>query len=189
MTIRMLFCTLAAAWLLQPWVGAVAQPAGKTESASALQFAGTSYFHRFTVKDQHEYTPSGQEDLKAWQDMITLHYYRDAKTGEALASVANNVLGNYTAHKAKVIKTDSVPRTRDKPAEYLIVAAFGRPEFIELVFARLRMHEGMGTAVIYSRRMYGKNAGGEVNAWLQQNGEATEKALMRWDAMPKKPPA
>ena len=163
--------------------GLLFQRTDKKEKPAAFSLAGVEYFHRFTKDDQHEYTPDGQEDLKAWTDMVTMHLYRKAKDGEALAATANAVLENYKANKALVVKTDSVPRTRGKPAEHLIVVLFPRPEFIEVAFARFRMHEGVGTAVIYSHRVYGKKAGDEMSAWLKKNGPATEKNLMSWSAM------
>ena len=166
---------------------ALAQTKDGKSNTPAFTFAGTSYFHRYTTGEQHEHTPAGQEDLKAWTDMVTLHYYRNAKDGDALAAVANSVLGNYTAHKAKVIRTDSIPRTKDRPAEHLIVVAFGRPEFIEIAFSRFRMHQGIGTSVIYSRRVYGKGVGNQMSEWLKQNGAAIEKTLLSWDEMPKWP--
>lgn len=167
--------------------GFAPQTADKKEKIAAFSFAGVKYFHRFTKDDQHEYTPAGQQDLKAWTDMVTIHFYRKAKNGEALAAVANAVLENYKANKARVVKTDSVPSAKDKPAEHLIVVIFGRPEFIEVAAARFRMHEGVGSAVIYSHRIYGKQVGDEMAAWLEKNGPTTEKDLMRWDAMPKPP--
>ena len=126
------------------------------EGAAAFTFSGVGYIHRFTESDQHEYTPAGQADLDAWKDMVTLRVYRKAKDGEALAATANTVLENYKAGNGLIVKTDSVPRTRDKPAEHLIVAVFGRPEYIEVAFARLRMYQGTGSAVIYSHRIYGR---------------------------------
>jgi hypothetical protein len=33
--------------------------------------------------------------------------------------------------------------------------------------------------------VYGKKNADEMNAWLEKNGMATEKALMKWDEMPK----
>jgi hypothetical protein len=164
-----------------------AQDTDKKKKAADFSLADTKYFHRFTKDDQHEYTPDGQEDLKRWTDMVTIHYYRKAKDGDALATTANAVLENYKANKALVVKTDSVPKTKDKPAEHLVVVIFGRPEFIEVAFARFRMHEGVGTAVIYSHRIYGKKIGNEMSAWLEKNGPETEKNLMKWDAMPKPP--
>ena len=149
--------------------GFLPQAADKKEKVAAFSFGDVNYFHRFTKDNQHEYTPDGQEDLKAWTDMVTILSYPGAKDGEALAATANAVLENYKANKASVVKTDSVPRTRDKPAEHLIVVIFGRPEFIEAAFARFRMHGGIGSAVVYSHR----------------NGTATERNLMKWDAMPK----
>jgi hypothetical protein len=163
------------------------QGAQKKQQVAAFSFADVNYFHRFTKGDQHEYTPDRQEDLKAWTDMVTILSYRNAKDGEALAATANAVLENYKANKAMVLKTDSVPRTNDKPAEHLVVVVFGRPAFMEVVFARFRMHEGIGNAVIYSHRLYGSKIGDQMSAWLKTNGPSTERNLMKWDAMPKPP--
>jgi len=63
-----------------------------------------------------------------------------------------------------------------------------RPDFIEAAFARFRMHGGVSTAVIYSHRIYGKNIGREMSAWLAREGPAIERNLMKWDAMPKTKP-
>ena len=161
------------------------QVSDRKENVAAFSFADLKYFHRFTNADQHEYTPAGQEDLKAWTEMVTILFYRKAKDGEALAATASAVLENYKANKAVVVKTDSVPRTKDRPAEHLMVVIFGRPEFIEVVFSRFRMYDGVGSAVIYSHRIYGKTVGDEMRAWLAKNGAATERNLMSWDAMPK----
>jgi hypothetical protein len=155
------------------------------DKVAAFSLADVKYFHRFTKDDQHEYTPAGQEDLNKWTDMVTLHLYRNANDGDGLASTANAVLENYKANKAIVVKTTSIPRTRERPAEHLIVVIFGRPEFIEVAFSRFRMHEGLGSAVIYSHRIYGKTVGNAMSAWLDKNGPTTEGNLMKWDAMPK----
>ena len=161
------------------------QGSDKKEEVAAFSLADVKYFHRFTTGDQHEYTPMGQENLNAWTDMVTIQFYRNAKDGERLAATANSVLENYKANKALVVKTDSVPRTQDKPAEHLICVIFGRPEFIEVAFSRFRMHEGVGSAVIYSHRIYGRKIGDEMSAWLDKNGPSMERNLMKWDAMPK----
>jgi len=163
------------------------QDSHKKKQEAAFSFADVKYFHRWTQDDQHEYTPTGQEDLDAWKDMVTIHYYRTVKNGEALAAVANRALGNYKAAGGVVLRTDSVPRTKDKGAEHLVVVLFGRPEFMEVAFARFRMHDGVGTAVIYSHRTYGQKSDSEMNAWLVKNVPGTEKTLMKWDAMPKPP--
>ena len=164
---------------------AAAQGSVKPVKDAAFALAGVNYFHRFTQDDQYEYTPAGQEDLKAWKDMVTIHRYRQAKDGDALAAAANVVLTNYQAAKGMVVKTDSVPRTKDKPAEHLVVVVLGRPEFIEVAFARFRMHDGAGSAVIDSHRIYGSKIGNDMSAWLEKNGAETERSLMKWDAMPK----
>lgn len=98
-------------------------------------------------------------------------------------------LSNYQANQAVVVKTNSVPRTKDKPAEHLIVVLFPRPKFFEAVFARFRMQGGTGAAVIYSHRIYGENAGKAMSGWLEKNGATTEAHLMKWDAAVKLPVA
>jgi hypothetical protein len=169
--------------------GFLPQGANKKATLADFSFADLKYFHRFTTGDQHEYTPAGQEDLKAWTDMVTILVYPKARDGEALAATANAVLETYKANRAVVVKTDSIPRTLQKPAEHLIVVTFGRPDFIEVVFARFRMHAGVGGAVIYSHRAYGNKVGDAVSAWLKTNGPATERNLMKWDATPRLPSA
>ena len=163
------------------------QAVGRKERAPAFSFSNVNYFHRFTKDDLHEYTPAGQEDLNAWTEMVTINVYRQAKDGEALAAVANAVLENYKAKKGLVVKTDSVPRTANKPAEHLIVVVFGRPEFIEAAFSRFRLNDGVGTAVTYSHRIYGRKVGDQMSAWLKESGPTAEGNLMKWDAMPELP--
>jgi hypothetical protein len=178
------FVLLLAMFPVWPVV-TTASAQGSEKKAAAFSLADVKYFHRFTTGDQHEFTPAGQEDLKAWKDMVTIHYYRFVKDGDALAGAANKILENYTAAKGIVVRTDSVPKTKDREAEHLIVVILSDPGFIEAVFARFRMHAGVGTAVIYSHRIYGKKSGDEMSAWLQKNGPGTEEVLMKWDAMPK----
>jgi hypothetical protein len=152
---------------------------------AAFSFANAQYFHRYTKDDLYEFTPDGQANLNAWADMVTINVYRNAKDGDGLAATANAVLETYKANRGTVVKTDSVPRTKTLPAEHLIAVVFGRPAFMEAVFARFKMHEGIGSAVIFSHRAYGKNAEQEMRAWLGKNGPMTEKNLLAWDAMPK----
>ncbi len=153
-----------------------------------LTFAETKYFHRWSKDHQHEFTPEGQEDLQRWKDMVTINYYPQAKDGDGLAATANSVLENYKSHKALVVKTSSVPRTPERPAEYLIVVMFPQPDFIEAVFAKFKLVGGTaGAAAIYSHREYGQKIGDTMSAWLQQKGPAIEKALMGAPELP--PPA
>ena len=186
---RIVFACLALFFVQNVVHGFLPREQGDGNQSHAFTLAGIKYFHRFTKADQHEYTPDRQEDLKRWTDMVTINYYRQVRNGEALASAANSVLENYKANKALVIKTDSVPRTRDKPAEHLIVVLFPRADFIEASFARFRLHNGVGVSVVYSHRIYGNKSGNEMSAWLEKNGPATEQNLLKWDAMPKPPAA
>src|SRR5215204_1030560 len=110
MTVKILVMCIAVLFA-HATVGSSGQGRRSSAGAAAFSFAGVAYFHRFTKNDQHEFTPAGQEDLNAWADMVTVHVYRDATNGEALAATANAVLENYKANQAQILKTSSVPRS------------------------------------------------------------------------------
>jgi len=150
----------------------------------AFTFREIGYFHRWSQNDQHEFTPQDQPDLEKWSDMMTLNFYPDARDGEALAAKANSVLENYKSHGGKVVRMNSVPRTQEKPAEHFIAVIFGRPNFIEVAFARFKLADGASCSIVYSHRIYGEKIGDQMSAWLDANAEATEKALMQWSEMP-----
>jgi hypothetical protein len=155
-----------------------------TETRPAFVFAGTDYFHRWSQNDQHEFTPEGQDNLDKWTDMITINVYQNAHDGDALAAKANAVLENYKSHKGRVLRTDSVPRTADRPAEHFIAVVFGRQNFIEAAFARFKLVNGVGCSIVYSHRIYGEKVGDPMSAWLKDNGPKMEKLLMDWNNFP-----
>jgi len=152
--------------------------------STAIKFNDSNYLHRWSKGTQHEFTPESQPDFKKWEDMITINYYKDVKDGEKLALIANNLLSTYKKYGAKVLRTNSIPRTTEKPAEHLIVVVFGQPQFIEFVQARLIINKGMGSSIVYSHRMYGKKIGEKMSKWLQTNGPILEKELMSLDQIP-----
>jgi hypothetical protein len=136
------------------------------------------------MNTQHEFTPEGQEDLEKWSDMITVNVYPDAHDGDALAAKANAVLENYKNHNGSVPRTNSIPRTPDRPAEHFIAVVFGRPNFIEVAFARFKLVDGTGCSIVYSHRIYGEKVGDQMNAWLDHNGSKIEGTLMEWKDTP-----
>jgi hypothetical protein len=169
--------------------GSSALRAEEQQSASSLNqaafvFKGHKYFHRWSKNDQHEFTPDGQEDLEKWSDMITMNVYSEVDDGEGLAKAANAVLDNYKSHQGRVLKTSSVPRVSNRPAEHLIVVQFTRPSFVEVAFARFKLIDGKGCSFVYSHRMYGEKTGDQMSAWLSANGHEAEKALLEWREMP-----
>jgi hypothetical protein len=173
-----------AALLAMSMHASVARADLKTPAVPAFTFNSMPYFARWSGGSQHEFTPAAQEDLDKWSDMFTANIYKEARDGDGLAKIANAVLGNYQGHGAKILRTDSVPRTATSQAEHLIVALFAQPTFIEIAFNRFMFVEGTGCSLTYSHRIYGAKAGDAASAWLSANGQATEKALMTW-----RPPA
>ena len=174
--------------LLLGAIGALAAAPGPGEKTTFL-FRDTAYWYRWSGNDQHEFTPKGQEDLQKWTDMVTINLYADASDGDALAIKANTVLENYKSHHGIVLKTNSVPRTPTRPAEHYIAVVLGQPAFLEAAFARFRLADGSGCAIIYSHRIYGEKAGDKMSAWLEANGPAIEKALMSIKTIPVPLPA
>ena len=156
-------------------------------------FDNVTYVERWTnlgtkaaeTVGQYEFTPAGQTDLNAWSQMVTLLEYRKVRGGEDLAKTANTVLGTYTSHGGKVLRTNSVPRTSSKAAEYFIAVVLPGSHYLEAAFARFRMNDGIGTAIVYSRRFYGKTSADDLGTWAKSHGASTEQTLMQWDAMPR----
>lgn len=160
----------------------MAAPAA-AESNLKLPFAENEYVHRWSQKNQNEFTPSDQPNLNTWKDMMTINLYPGVKTGEALSAVANLVVVKYQEH-GKILRTDSKERTATKPAEHIIAALLGDPKFLEAVFARFVLVNDTGYAIIYSHRVYGEKAGPEMSKWLKENGAETEQRLMAFDKIP-----
>ena len=161
-----------------------AQQIRATGAKPAFVFDGVGYLPRWSKNNQHEFTPESQEDLEKWSDMITMNVYPDAHDGDALAAKANAVLENYKNHHGMVLKTNSLPRTPDRPAEHFIAVVFGRQNFIEVAFARFKLVDGIGCSIVYSHRIYGEKVGDQMSPWIDHNGAKIERTLMAWNNMP-----
>ena len=179
---RLLVVVLALAFCATP--AAFEQGQSPGADATTLRFGAVDYVHRWSKDGQNEFTPRSDDDLATWHDMITLSVHESATNGEQLAEVANRVLANYQGH-GKILRTDSRPRTADRPAEHLVVAVLGDPRFLEAAFARFFMADGAGLVAVYSHRVYGKPAGPAMSDWLKANGAEIEKTLMTWNGMPR----
>src|SRR5262249_27632752 len=118
----------------------------------------------------------GQGSLEKWTDMITITVYPSAHDGDGLAVKANAVLENYKSHGGRVLRTDSVPRTPDRPAEHFVAVVFGRPNFLEAAFARFKLVDGVGCSIVYSHRIYGEKVGDEMSKWLNDNWSENGKS-------------
>lgn len=165
-------------------VALVACLAMQKSEKPAFEFLGSSYVHRYSKDDLHEFTPKGQSDLSLWKDMVTRNDYKKAKSGEDLAGIANSVLETYAQNGGKILRTNSVPRTSKIEAEHLIVVRFATDRFTETAFARFLMSGGTGHSVVYSHRIYGTGSATNMDKWLSKSGASVEKALM---ALPKLP--
>jgi hypothetical protein len=151
--------------------------------AMRINFGGQDFVHRWSKDGRHDYTPPDESDLKKWRHMVTIIVHEKVKNADDLAKLANAQLASYE-RVGKVVRTDSKPSTSTTEAEHLVVAIFGRPEFVEAAFARVKLVSGVGTVTVYSRREYGDTAKKTIGDWLIQNGTPVETTLMTWEKMP-----
>lgn len=149
-----------------------------------FEFGEQRYVPRWSKDHQHEYTPVAQPDLTRWTDMLTINVHPGVRDGEGLATVANTVLSNYQSH-GRIVRTSSRPRSAQREAEHLIVAALGAPGFVELVFARAMQHQGVAMVMVYSHRIYGSDVGTEASVWLREHGSSVETRLMGFADVPR----
>lgn len=181
-----LIAAAAAAGTLSDAVAATPQP-GAASSASAeaplFEFAGKPFVHRWSKNGQNEFTPPGQPDLDKWRDMVTIQVYKGMGSAEQLALVANAVLSAYQK-AGLIIRSSSSKAQPGMPAEHMVVAVLSDKGLRELVFARFRLTQGAGEALIYSHRVYGMQPDNEATAWMRVNDQAAEKAMMSWTTMP-----
>lgn len=182
-TLRTLIPSAATALLGSIALCAISMAQAAEGTAMTVNFRGTDYLHRWSKAGQNEFTPRSDSDLSAWRDMITINVHPAVTTGEQLADIANKTLSNYEQH-GRILRTDSKARTDNRPAEHLVVAALGNPNFLEAAFARFVLVDGVGHVAVYSHRIYGKQAGPAMSEWLKANGTQVEQALMNWDKLP-----
>lgn len=181
---RIVLLALCLLTVLAPLTSSAQATDSRNAKATSLNFGGVDYLHRWSKNGQNEFTPKSDPDLATWRDMLTVNVIETVRDGQQLAAAANAVLTNYQRN-GNIIRTDSKPRTADRPAEHFVAAVLGKPEFLEAAFARFIMVDGTGTVVVYSHRVYGQKAGPAMAEWLKENGTAVEKRLMTWDQVPK----
>jgi hypothetical protein len=163
----------------------VSVTAGGMETATTLSFNGSEYVHRWSEKGQHEFTPKGDEDLAKWKEMVTINVFDGVKDGEALARIANGVLGNYQKN-GYIMRTLSKPRSDKSEAEHFIAAVLQAPNVWEVAFARVLMFEGRGVVAVYSKRFYGEQdaAKDAMSTWFKANAVKIENVLVSWQGIP-----
>jgi hypothetical protein len=163
----------------------VSVTASGAQSSAPLSFNGGEFWHRWSEKGQHEFTPKGDEDLAKWKEMVTINVFDGVRDGEALARIANGVLGNYQKN-GHIMRTLSKPRTDTSEAEHFIAAVLQAPNVWEVAFARVLMFEGRGVVAVYSKRFYGEQdaAKDAMSTWFKANAVKIEKVLVSWQGIP-----
>jgi len=138
-----------------------ADTAATAEAKAVFVFGGVSYFQRWAQDDQCEFTPTGQENLEKWSDMITINVYPSAHDGDTLAMKAN-VLENYKSHGWRVLQTDSIPSHARPACRAFYRCCFGRSNSLEAAFPRFKLVDGIGCSIVYSHRLYREKVGDQM---------------------------
>lgn len=146
---------------------------------SRLVFDGREFHWRWSRDGQHEFTPERETDLARWMNMVTVNVHPSVRDAEALARLANAILGNYRRH-GRVMKTASKPARPDSPAEHMITAVLEQPGLLEAAFTRIFLLRQRGFVLTYSYRIYRDNAGAAMTNWLNANGNRLESVLVAW---------
>jgi len=154
------------------------------DNTLTIKFNDIEYLHRWSKNTQHEFTPAGQTDLSKWEDMITVNFYPRVNNAEALADIANKILGAYQKYGAEILGTNSVPETPDRQAEHLIVAIFAQSGYFEFVQALIKIVNGTGASIVYSHRIYGNDITDRMAEWIEENGPVSEEKLMSLNDIP-----
>lgn len=175
---------MIATCLLSFAAGASAQSAPKHRSTPmTIRLGDASYVHRWSQNGQNEFTPRGETDLSKWRDMVTISVFENVTTSEELAELVNRIVAHYES-QGTILRRDTKAATKNRPAEFLIVAVLGNSELREAAFTRLMLRNGVGYAVIRAHRFYGNSAGAAMDAWVRKNGRGTQTTLMAWSQLP-----
>jgi len=169
--------------------GAWSQEKFNGRQQPAFTFKKVEYFLRHSKDVLQEYTPAGQEDLGEWTDMVSIITYRGVTDAATLGRAAEELRSRYQSAGGMMIKSVMLNPKPNRPAEYLIVVAFGEQKFVEVTFARLWLYHGVGVCAVYSRRARGPHFVDEINAWLEQHGAEVVDALASWKTLPEPPTA
>ena len=153
-------------------------------AAARLSFAGQEYVLRVSGKDRWDFTPTSQPDLKTWRDRVTIVVRENVTTGAQLSTIASNLFAT-VGDLGEVVSANSEPNAQTGETEHFMAAKLQGKGFTQAAFGRVALVEGKGMAIVYSHRSYGEHSTESSTGWMDRNGEATERELMRWSGMPK----
>ncbi|WP_156087592.1 hypothetical protein [Lysobacter sp. Root667] len=160
------------------------QAAKPAAAVTALDFNGTRYLHRWSAKNQHEFTPPEQQDLSRWQQMLTFITHPQLSDDADVRKLAEVSRDFYKSIGGGILKTASTAPTPDRATEYLVAAMLPGKDFTEVVFTRIAAHDGGALVTILAQRHYGEGHAQAAAMWLKANGETAERELMAWTGLP-----
>jgi hypothetical protein len=192
--LRLCAAAYALAGLSAVMVGAsnaAAQIAANDATAEAklatVSFNGETYFHRWSQNGQHEFTPSGQADLKRWKDMLTVRVFEQVNNEAQFTGMVRATVANYK--KVGVINRvmERPKKTPEGVDEVVIVATLRAGDIIEFVAARFLMRDGVGTLFVASHREYMDRQGIDAalaGDYAKNKQAGVVNALAVWDGAP-----
>ncbi len=161
---------------------AAATPDLQSPATAKVTFRGTEYLLRSSHGNVYDFTPSGQEDLSAFTDMLALDLYPAAHDQEALATITSRVQAIARGAKATILRTISVSASGQQPGEHFLAAVLPTPHGVDFDVAHLVLVDQQGVGVFYTHRSYGESAAGTTSEWVKKNAADVEQQLLQFDA-------
>ena len=161
---------------------AAALAAAATPPPAKVTFRGTEYLLRSAEGHEYDFTPSGQEDLSTFTDMLAIDLYPAAHNQEALATITSRVVAIMQGAKGTILRTVSVSASGQQPGEHFLSATRPTAHGADFDAVRFVLVDNKGVGVFYTRRSYGESAAGTTSAWVAKNAADVEQQLRHFDA-------
>jgi hypothetical protein len=168
----------AAATPHRPTGLAAAAPDLRSPATAKVTFRGTEYLLRSSQGNTYDFTPSGQEDLHTFSDMLELNLYSAAHDQEALATITSRVRAIAQGAKATI----QVSASGQQPGDHFFAAVLPTAHGVDFDAIHFVLVDQQGYGVFYTHRSYGESAAGKTSEWVTKNAADVEQQLLRFDA-------
>lgn len=150
---------LALAFAVAPLAAAAAPP-------SKVRIGETVYEHRWSDGDFHEFTPTGQDDLDRYSEMITLPPSPAGRTAADLERYTDEKATTTRTRGGEVLSQRCEPATPTHVPDCTLLVVYAKPDHVELAVSKHMAAAGTIVPVLFAHREYGEGAGQRAQAWM-----------------------
>jgi hypothetical protein len=161
---------------------AAAMPDSQSSATAKVTFRGILYLLRSSQGNTYDFTPTGQEDLHTFTDMLSLNLYPAAHDQEALGTITSRTQAVAQGAKATILKTISVSASGQQPGKHFLAAVMPTPHGVDFDAIRFVLVDNQAVGVFYTHRSYGESAAGTTSEWVKKNAADVEQQLLQFDA-------